>query len=63
MGRLAWRVERIAQWWTQASQETRFALLKAAIEGEAPHKATLEEVQLAAFLAESAAGEIEERDA
>lgn len=61
VGRLAGRVELIARWWTSATQEARFALLKAAIEGEAPHKATLEEVQYGAYLAEAEAGEIEER--
>ncbi len=57
--RLGFRLESIARWWTTATQEERYALLRAAIAGEAPNKATLEEVRLAAYLAESEAGEVE----
>jgi hypothetical protein len=50
-------VERIARWWTSASNEERFALLRASCQGEkdAP---PLRTVQLAIYLAEVEAGEV-----
>lgn len=59
MGRVPWNVERIARWWTSAPQEARYALLQRAINGEATAP-TLEEVRLAAILAEFEAREIAE---
>jgi len=52
-------VERLARWWTSASQEERFALLRAAFKGdkEAP---PLGIIQIASYLAEAAAGEVAE---
>lgn len=47
----------LAQWWTQASQEARYALLeKAAKENKPP----LAQVRLAAYLAEAEAGEVDQ---
>lgn len=57
VGELARRVERIAQWWSSATQEARYALLERAFRGEA-QAPPLEEVRLAALLAEAEAGEI-----
>jgi hypothetical protein len=50
-------IERLARWWSGASQAERFALLQRTIKGdqEAP---TFSELQVAIFLAEAAAGEI-----
>jgi hypothetical protein len=50
-------IERIARWWTSASNEERFRLLQAACQGEkdAPPLRTL---QLAIYLAEVEAGEV-----
>lgn len=58
--RLGIRVERLARWWTSATQEARFALLKRVLEDKAPAKEapTLREVQLAILLAETEAGEV-----
>lgn len=52
-------VELLARWWTQAQQGERFALVRAALQGEgqAPDFASL---QIAIYLAEIAAGEVEE---
>lgn len=50
-------VEALARWWSQASQEERFALVRAAIHGEA-QAPPLRELQLAIFLAEEARGEV-----
>jgi len=52
-------IDRLAQWWAQASTEDRFALVRAALEGsaEAP---PLEVVHLAAFLAESEQGTVDQ---
>lgn len=59
--RVGERVERLARWWTAASQEERFRLLKLCIEGEAPKGTpSLGEVRLAIYLAEAEAGEIAE---
>lgn len=57
LGRLAWNVEQLARWWTSASKEERFNLLKLSIEENTP---PLGEVRLAIFLAEVEAGEIGE---
>jgi hypothetical protein len=58
-GRSVAVVEQLARWWTSASQEARFELYKAAIEGDrqAPRLRTL---QIAIYLAESEAGEVRE---
>lgn len=60
--RLGNRVELVARWWTSASQEERFRLLKLSIEGGAQAKdaPTLEEIRYAIILAETEAGEIGE---
>ena len=57
VGRVA--IERIARWWTSASQEERFAFLSRVIAGEekAP---TLGQIQVAIYLAEAEAGEIDQ---
>ena len=53
----AFELERLARWWTSASQEARFRLLKRSIEGEA-EAPPLKTVQLAIYLAECEAGEV-----
>jgi len=62
LGGLAWNVEQLARWWTSASKEERFALLKRTIETQTPRRQepTLSEVRLAIYLAEVEAGEIGE---
>jgi len=57
--RVSAAIESLARWWTQAPQEERFRLWRAAIEGEkgAPQ---LDQLRLASFLAEAQAGEIAE---
>jgi len=51
------RIEELARWWTQASQEARYALcLKATQEDRPP----LAQLRLAIILAESEAGEVSE---
>jgi hypothetical protein len=52
-------VERLARWWTEASQGARFELLRRSIQGdrEAPN---LEALQIAIYLAEVEAGEVAE---
>jgi hypothetical protein len=57
--RVGHNLERIARWWTSASKEERFRLLKLSIEGEADAP-PLKEVQLAIVLAETEAGEVSE---
>lgn len=58
-GHPARALERLARWWTEASQESRFALLRASIHGakEAP---PLRALQVAIYLAEVEAGEVTE---
>jgi len=56
-GRVAWRIESLARWWTSASQEERFKLLKKACQENSP---PLSELRFAIILAESEAGEIGE---
>lgn len=53
-------LERLCQWWTQAPQGERFECVRRAINGdvEAPPLKTL---QLAIYLAEIAAGEVDQR--
>lgn len=55
--RSAFSIERLARWWTSASQAERFALIRAAIHGD-PEAPPLREVQLAIYLAETANGEV-----
>jgi len=57
--RLSTPIERIARWWTSASAEERFALLRCSIHGDpsAPSRQTL---SLAIYLAEATAGEVAE---
>lgn len=52
-------IERLARWWTQASNEERFALLRRSIANEegAP---SLGDLQIAQFVAEASQGEIGE---
>lgn len=52
-------IERLARWWTQASQGERFELLRRTIAGEedAP---TLQDLTFAQFLAEATQGEIDQ---
>jgi len=52
------RIEQLAQWWAQASNESRFALLTQATQENRP---PLAELTLAAYLAEAEAGTVEER--
>jgi len=59
MGGIRYALERLAQWWAQASQGERFALVKAAIEGD-PQAPSLETVHLAAFLAETEQGTVDQ---
>ena len=62
VGRLAWNVEQLARWWTSATKEERFALLKRTIEAKTQTRdaPTLGEVRLAIYLAEVEAGEVSE---
>lgn len=54
-------VEQLARWWHAASQEERFRLLKLSLEKNPPKDApTLQTLQLAIYLAESEAGEIDQ---
>jgi len=55
-------VEQLARWWDSASQEERFRLLKLSLEKNPPKDApSLQTLQLAIYLAESEAGEIDQR--
>jgi hypothetical protein len=58
-GPFRFALERLARWWTSATQEERFALLRATLAGEkeAPRLGTL---KLAIYLAEVEAGEVSE---
>jgi hypothetical protein len=58
-GNVATAVDELARWWTAATQEARFALLRSTIKGEkeAPQ---LEVLKLAIIIAEIEAGEIAE---
>jgi hypothetical protein len=49
-------IERLARWWTSATQAERFALYEKAIHGEA-HAPSLRQIGLAIYLAETEAGE------
>jgi hypothetical protein len=59
MDAVSFSVERLARWWTSASQAERFETLRRAIKGDkdAP---TLKEVQIAIYLAEIEAGEADQ---
>lgn len=52
-------LERLARWWSSATQESRFALLERTIQGdrEAPQ---LKDLQIAIYLAEVESGEVRE---
>lgn len=52
-------IERIARWWTSATQEARFEVLLRAYRKD-PTAPSLREIQLAAYLAEAEAGEVAE---
>jgi hypothetical protein len=52
-------IDRLASWWAQASSEDRFRLVKAAIDG-APEAPPLEVCHLAAFLAETEQGTVDQ---
>ncbi len=53
------RIERLAQWWTQATQEARFDALRRSFNGD-PSAPTFQELQLALLIAEAAQGAIGE---
>jgi hypothetical protein len=50
-------VDVLARWWTSAQKAERFALVRASIHGD-PQAPPLEALQLAIYLAETAAGEV-----
>lgn len=52
-------VERLARWWSSASQAERFALCRASIHGD-PEAPPFRTLQVAIYLAEVEAGETEE---
>jgi hypothetical protein len=52
-------IERLARWWTSATNAERFALWRAALEGEA-QAPTLDALRVASYLAEVEAGEVTE---
>lgn len=52
-------LESIARWWTEATQEARYALYTKALNGEA-EAPTLEALRIAIYLAEVEAGEVSE---
>jgi hypothetical protein len=54
---MAGDVEQLARWWTSASQEARFGLLRKAVQENTPPLQTL---RLAIILAEIEAGEVGE---
>jgi hypothetical protein len=55
------RVEQLARWWTSASQEERFLLLRQTIDARSTQKEiSLDELKLAIYLSEAEAGEIGE---
>lgn len=58
-GMAHYRVISLARWWTSASQEERFALLRATIHGD-PSSPPLETLRLAIIAAEIEAGEVGE---
>lgn len=49
----------MARWWTSASHEEKFALLKASCEGR-PEAPNLSQLQIAIYLAEAEAGQVSE---
>lgn len=57
MGTARLRIDALARWWAQASNEARFALLTKATQENNP---PLEEVRLAAYLAEAEQGTVSE---
>ena len=52
------RIRQLAEWWTQASQESRWLLLRETVEG-AKGAPPLRALHIAIYLAESEAGEVE----
>lgn len=58
-GGLARSVERMARWWTSASSEERYALLRASCKGD-PEAPKLDALQIAIYLAEAEAGQVSE---
>lgn len=50
------RIESLASWWAQASEKARFEALKVAYGPKAPY--SLEEIHIAALLAESEQGTV-----
>jgi hypothetical protein len=54
-------IERLARWWTQATNEARFLLLQRVCGTKTPQKGdpTLAQLRLAIFVAEAAAGEVD----
>lgn len=53
-------LERLCQWWTQAPQIERFECLQRSIKGD-PEAPPLDKIQLAIYLAEVEAGEVDQR--
>jgi len=51
------RIDELAGWWTQASEEARYAVLQKATQENTP---PLDALRLAIILAETEAGEVEE---
>jgi len=51
------RLDALAQWWTQATQEARFELWRKATQENSP---PLAELRLAVILAETEAGQVSE---
>jgi methionine salvage enolase-phosphatase E1 len=52
-------LERLCQWWTQASKEERFQCVKRSIEGE-ENAPPLKALQLAIYAAEIESGEVDQ---
>lgn len=59
MGRPSHAVERLARWWTSASNEERFALLKSSLQGD-ENSPPYQTLQVAIYLSEVEAGEVSE---
>jgi len=61
-GRVSADIERIAQWWAQANQESRFVLLQRVVGSKTPQEGdpSLAQLQLAILLAEAEAGEVDQ---
>jgi hypothetical protein len=58
MGERRVDVRQLAEWWTQATAESRWLLLRASVEGEA-QAPPLRALHIAIYLAEAEKGEVE----